>query len=122
MVRKIVILVAVFILLLTVSRFTASRTSLKLISQVTYHCFDNRSIKARFFESSRQPSAPVQPPIPSGQVKLELSDGRDLTLPQTLSGSGIRYSNADESIIFWSKGDTAFINEGNRQTYSDCTQ
>ena len=33
-----------------------------------------------------------------------------------------RYANADESFIFWSKGDTAFIEEGpsQTQTYKGC--
>jgi membrane-bound inhibitor of C-type lysozyme len=39
-----------------------------------------------------------------------------------MSGSGIRYANAGETFVFWSKGDTAFVTEGADQaeTYSDC--
>ena len=66
--------------------------------------------------------APNGMPIPGGHVVLTLSDGKKLDLPQTLSGSGIRYANADKSFVFWSKGDTAFVEEGPKQTqtYSDC--
>ena len=41
-----------------------------------------------------------------------------------LAAEGIRYANADESFVFWSKGDTAFVEEGPRQTvtYRDCVQ
>ena len=53
-------------------------------------------------------------------VKLTLSDGRELTLPQTLSGSGARYANDNESVVFWNKGDTAFIEENGKTTYSGC--
>jgi hypothetical protein len=53
-------------------------------------------------------------------VILQLSDGRNLTVPQTLSASGIRYANTDESFIFWSKGITAFTEENGQQTYTDC--
>lgn len=56
-----------------------------------------------------------------GKVSLVLIDGRELTLPQTISGSGARYANNDESIVFWNKGDTAFIQEGNLFTYENCT-
>ena len=61
-------------------------------------------------------------PIPGGHVILTLADGKRLNLPQTMSGSGIRYANADELFVFWSKGDTAFVEEGPRQTqtYSGC--
>jgi membrane-bound inhibitor of C-type lysozyme len=39
-----------------------------------------------------------------------------------ISGSGARYANADESIVFWNKGDTAFITEGadDAMTFEDC--
>ena len=53
-------------------------------------------------------------------VALELSDGRRLTVPAGLSGSGARYANADESFVFWNKGDTAFIEERGKTTYDDC--
>lgn len=63
-----------------------------------------------------------RPAIPGGRVILTLADGKKLTLPQTLSGSGIRYANDGETFVFWSKGDTAFIEEGRSQTvtYKDC--
>ena len=53
-------------------------------------------------------------------VQLTLSDGREVTLPQTLSGSGARYANGDESFVFWNKGDTAFIEENGKTTYRGC--
>jgi membrane-bound inhibitor of C-type lysozyme len=47
-----------------------------------------------------------------------------MELPQVISGSGARYANADESFVFWNKGDTAFITEGpddnDNMTYKDC--
>ena len=56
----------------------------------------------------------------NSNVLLMLSDGRELTLPQARSASGARYANADESVVFWNKGDTAFIEESGRTTYSGC--
>jgi putative hemolysin len=53
-------------------------------------------------------------------VSLQLSDGRALTLPQGLSGSGARYADAGERFVFWNKGDTAFIDENGRPTYAGC--
>ena len=58
---------------------------------------------------------------PQSSVELTLSDGRKLTLPQALSASGARYANRDESFVFWNKGDTAFIEESGKTTYSGCT-
>lgn len=53
-------------------------------------------------------------------VALLLSDGRKLTLPQVISASGARYANADESFVFWNKGNTAFIDENGRPSYEGC--
>ena len=39
---------------------------------------------------------------------------------QTVSASGARYANADQSFVFWNKGQTAFIEENGKQTYSGC--
>ncbi|MBU6370874.1 MAG: MliC family protein [Patescibacteria group bacterium] len=54
----------------------------------------------------------------SSSVALALSDGRHMVLPQTISGSGVRYASG--TTVFWNKGDNAFVTEGNATTYSDC--
>lgn len=92
------------------------------INEVTYSCDNGKDILASFFkgEPAKEISA-GQPPSPSGSVTLILSDGRKLALKQTISGSGTRYANNDESIVFWGEGDTAFLTENNAQTYSGCT-
>jgi putative hemolysin len=53
-------------------------------------------------------------------VSLVLSDGRALTLPQAMSASGARYANARESLVFWNKGNAAFIDENGKPTYRGC--
>lgn len=53
-------------------------------------------------------------------VDLTLSDGRQITLTQVESGSGIRYANETGSIEFHSKGEEAFLTEGGDTTYADC--
>jgi membrane-bound inhibitor of C-type lysozyme len=77
------------------------------VGTAVFDCRDGKSIDARFY---------------SDRVDLTLSDGRSLSLPQTMSGSGIRYANADETFVFWSKGDTAFVTEGadEKETFADC--
>ena len=77
------------------------------ISVVTFDCRDDKTIEATFYPD---------------KVGLVLSDGRSMDLPQTMSGSGIRYANEDETFVFWSKGDTAFVTEGadEKETFSDC--
>jgi membrane-bound inhibitor of C-type lysozyme len=76
-------------------------------AEAEFMCDDDKSIKAVFYPE---------------KVELTLSDGRTVQLPQTISGSGARYADADEAMVFWNKGNTAFITEGgdDRETYSDC--
>ena len=77
-------------------------------TKATFACKGGKSIAATFAPDS---------------VALKLSDGRSLTLPQAMSGSGARYANADETLVFWNKGDAAFITEGpgeGKETYSGC--
>ncbi len=77
------------------------------VATVKYACANSKTIDAVYY---------------ADKVDLTLSDGRTAELPQTMSGSGIRYANADESMVFWSKGDTAFITEGDpdKPTFADC--
>lgn len=91
------------------------------ISTVRYQCQQNRTIVADFYDGPSRTGADGRP-IPGGRVLVQLSDGRKFSLPQTLSGSGIRYADSSESLVFWSKGDTAFVEEGPSKavTYRDC--
>jgi membrane-bound inhibitor of C-type lysozyme len=77
--------------------------------EARFACNDGKSIDATFVNG------------PASRVRLVLSDGRMLTLPQALSGSGARYANADESLVFWNKGNTAFIEEKGKTTYDGCS-
>lgn len=79
------------------------------VAEATFECHGGKTIAATFYADS---------------VELKLSDGRDMTVPQAMSGSGARYANADESFVFWNKGNTAFITEGgdDKQTYGDCVE
>jgi putative hemolysin len=76
-----------------------------VINSALFNCAENKTIQAVFLKD---------------KVTLTLSDGRHLLLSQGMSGSGARYVNTDESFVFWNKGDTAFIEEGNVSTYKDC--
>ena len=76
-----------------------------IINSVTFSCAGNKTIQALFFEY---------------KVELALSDGRHMLLLQAISASGARYANTDESFVFWTKGNTAFIEENHKTTVKDC--
>ncbi|HUX51233.1 MAG TPA: MliC family protein [Spirochaetia bacterium] len=65
------------------------------IAQVTYACGATGTIDATFLQSH--------------ELRLTFSDGSILTLRQTRAADGARYPNADESFVFWAKGNGAFI-------------
>lgn len=77
---------------------------------VVFSCDSSKTITATFY------------PQDDKFVDLQLSDGRNLSVPHALSASGARYANADESFVFWNKGHTAFITEGtdSKETFSGC--
>lgn len=91
------------------------------IASAFYMCNDQKTIQSDYYKGAQIQVEPGQMPQPTGSVKLVLSDGRNLQLSQTISADGSRYANSDESIVFWSKGNGAFILENNQQqTYIGC--
>ena len=62
------------------------------VSTVQYSCAQGKSLTAEYYDGPTRTAADGRP-IPGGRVVLTLGDGKKLTLPQTLSGSGIRYAN-----------------------------
>jgi membrane-bound inhibitor of C-type lysozyme len=78
------------------------------IIRASFACAQGRTLRAVF--DNRLPP----------RVRLYLSDGRQITLLQTLSGSGARYANRDESLVFWNKGRTAIVREHGNLTYAEC--
>ncbi|MEI6529020.1 MAG: MliC family protein [Candidatus Falkowbacteria bacterium] len=77
------------------------------INYAVFNCVNSKTIQAIFF---------------NGKVELILNDGRNLLLEQAISASGARYANSDESIVFWNKGNTAFIEEAGQVSFSDCSE
>ncbi|MBU6390477.1 MliC family protein [Patescibacteria group bacterium] len=73
-----------------------------------FSCDSGKIITATFYPSDDK------------YVDLRLSDGRLLSVPRAISASGARYAKADESFVFWNKGDTAFVTENGTTTFSGC--
>lgn len=77
------------------------------IAEATYACDGGKVIDARYMDKA---------------VEIKLSDARSFTLEQTISGSGVRYANEGEAIVFWNKGNTAFVEEEGETTYQNCVE
>lgn len=107
----------------TQSQISASSTAInkKPLASVLYTCDANKAIYANYYDGGTPPKVePGQPPQPTGSANVTLSDGRSMTLSQTLSADGIRYANSDESVIFWSKGTGSFVMEAGAETFKNC--
>jgi membrane-bound inhibitor of C-type lysozyme len=91
----------------SVGHATGTGESARTVIENTFVCSSGERIEAVFDTESNR-------------VDLSLSDGRKLGLAQVLSASGARYANPEESIVFWNKGRTAFLQEGGVVTQSDC--
>ena len=124
---KIIILVVVlaviaFFVFKGHSSAPTSSTPTPPATTVTYSCDAGKTINATFYEgASKAPTSHGGAPIPGGSVMLMLSDGRMLTLAQTISADGARYANTDESFVFWEKGNGALVLEGGQEkSYTGC--
>ena len=102
-------LLALFVLVggALVAASSAESANAKTI-KARFACANEKTIDATFI-NARQSS-----------VNLMLSDGRRLSLPHALSASGARYATENESVVFWNKGNTAFLEETGKTTYADC--
>lgn len=77
----------------------------KPVADVIFICQKQKAVHAVFLKN---------------MVKLDLSDGRHMSLLQTISADGARYATQNESFVFWNKGDTAFVTEAGTTTYLGC--
>lgn len=87
------------------------------IASAKYICEGDKTLTADFFESKIPVATSTDtqdgdiPPTLNGSVVLKLDDGRNFDLKQTISASGGRYANKDESFVFWDKGTNIMILE-----------
>lgn len=71
-----------------------------------FQCANGQALKAEFADE---------------RVRLALSDGRTVSLPQEVSDEGeIRYANADGSFVLRNVEDIVFLEEEGEATYEDC--
>ncbi|UBF25491.1 MliC family protein [Kovacikia minuta CCNUW1] len=75
----------------------------KVINSVRYKCDAGKSFDAVYY---------------SNQTVKATFGSKVITLPQVESGSGIRYSNG--SVTLHGKGDTAFVEVGDRVLFDNC--
>jgi membrane-bound inhibitor of C-type lysozyme len=100
-----------------------SQTATTQNVQAMYTCDDGKTIDATYMNATTSTTT-------GNSVMVVLSDGRQMTLPQTISADGARYSNGNpqipdgqpgaETFVFWSKGNGAFVTEDGTTTYSNC--
>lgn len=114
--RQLVALAITIIIIVSVVLYFRTPSREEPLASVTYACNGGKSMLVRYYRGEAKPAATADlPPTLTGKVELALSDGRSMTLPQTVSADGGRYANADESFVFWTKGNGALVLEDNQQ-------
>ena len=94
----------------------------QFVATVSYGCDASRTVLASYYSGESKPALGDQPSIPGGAVVVSLSDGRSMTLHQTISADGARYANVDESFVLWNKGSGVMILEHDQeQSYTHCS-
>lgn len=114
------ILVVIIILILCVAWYAFSQNG-DMASQATSNSTSTASNTAmvNYFCASGTITAAYA----STSVDLAISDGRTMTLGQTMSGSGIRYESATGTkpdVVFQSEGNNAVVTENDKITYNNC--
>lgn len=79
--------------------------SIEGIISARFVCEDNQTVLTTFFKDG---------------AKIMMGNGETFYLARTISGSGARYANIDESFVFWNKGDSAFIERGGVRILNSC--
>lgn len=93
------------------------------VTTADYACNAGKTISVAYYLGPSKPATgPDMPPTPGGSVALTLSDGRKMTLPQTISADGDRYANSGETIVFWNVGNTVTFTENGQETYTGCIE
>lgn len=99
----IVVIIAIIVLCVVLIKSPKNSKPMAVSDTTTHYFCEEGTIDATFSKD---------------KVDLVLSDGRSVTLPQTVSGSGIRYEK--DSIVFIGKGDDAFLTENDKTTFTNC--
>lgn len=122
------VFIALVVILLAVGGWylwqnSAATNNQILIQTVAYACDEGKTITATYYEGPEAPERePGESPTPTGSVEVSLDGGATMPLAQTISASGVRYANADESFIFWNKGNEALVMHNNEMdlAYTNC--
>lgn len=90
-------------------------------TRAVFMCNEGKVVDAVFTEGEKIEVPAGMPPVPAGKVTLVLNGEDTKELKQTISASGVRYANEDESFVFWNKGNKATILEDDiEKTYTNC--
>jgi hypothetical protein len=121
--NKLIVLVIVVIAGVTGLYFVGRSQGEAASVKATYLCNGGKVIDVTFHKGKVIFTEPSGPPILTGSVDIILSDGRQMSLGQTISADGVRYANEDESFIFWNKGNGALVLEDNiEKSYIGCIE
>lgn len=95
----------------------------EVVASVVYTCDAGKTISVTYFDGPTPATPqPGEPPVPTGSIEASFNGAASTTLRQTISADGARYASADETLVFWNKGDEAIIMRNNAMDieYANC--
>ena len=102
--RSTVTLIALLVMALAVPSTLANSNLDPIVERgdsFRYRCEGGQTIKATYYSLNDRSLS---------FVRLQLPDGRRLTLPEVMSASGARFSS-DQDVIWWIKGNSGFVQQ-----------
>ena len=103
----------VFLLVFCVGFIVGSKYENEIIlglpnAKVIYECKSGHRIRVNYFEN---------------MARVKMDNRGEVYLTQTVSASGARFENKLQNLVFWNKGDNAFVMENDKiiQNFEDCS-
>jgi len=76
---------------------------------VSYQCDENNSFTVEFFGNDA-----------GAATFSDAQTGTTLELAHVASASDAKYENQENQFVFWSKGNDAFVTQGEKELYTNC--
>lgn len=89
------------------------------VREVEYFCSDNKKIKAVIYSGGPDPRADILLIDDSSQNPSE-QESRRFILKQRVSASGARYATDGDSVVFFTKDQSARIEENRQMIFKNC--
>lgn len=100
----------------------ASTSTTETLQEVTFKCDDSKMITAIIYVGGKDPRAQVNlyESVKDEKGNDLSGESRTFILKERAALSGPRYATDNDSIVFWGRGDEAYIEENGKSVFRGC--